>query len=144
MDTKTAAANVWAAFKSRDRDQIRQVLTEDVEWIAPPNNATAVALGVTDHMIGQDAIADFLLNDLPKLFNNGIAIEHITVTVEGERVIFEQMQTAILVNGRHYKNAYMFVFEMKGDRVRRIREYMDTWNGYRMMFGDDQPGCIVA
>ncbi|UUP17037.1 nuclear transport factor 2 family protein [Nitratireductor thuwali] len=143
MDARAVAANLWRAFGSFDRDQIRGILTEDVEWIAPKDNATAVALGVTDHMIGQDAIADFLLNDLPKLFSNGIEIDVISITAEGSTVVYEQMQKASLVNGRHYENGYVFILEVRGARVCRIREYMDTRKGYRMVFAEDLPGRIV-
>lgn len=143
MDSKQAAINVWASFMSRDRAKILDVLTDDVEWIAPKNNATAVALGVTDHMVGKDAIANFILSDLRKLFSNGLEVEPISITAEGNRVVFEQMQKADLSNGRRYENAYVFIFEMEGRKVRRIREYMDTWNGYKMVFGNKAPGRIA-
>jgi uncharacterized protein len=32
---------------------------------------------------------------------------------------------------------------MNGSRVRRIREYMDTFGGYRMLFGDEPPHSLV-
>lgn len=143
MDTRQIAMNMWRAFGSRDRDTIHSALTADVEWIAPKRNATAVALGVTDHMIGQEAISSFLLLDLPRLFPSGIRIEPISVTIEGERAVFEQRQTALLANGRTYQNDYLFILEVDGSRVRRIREYMDTLGGYAMVFGEDEPGKIV-
>lgn len=143
MDTKQAAMNVWKAFASRDAATIHSVLTEDVEWIAPKRNATAVALGVTDHMVGQEAISSFLTQDLRRLFSNGLKIEPISLTVEGDRVVFEQRQTAVLANGRAYDNCYVFIFEMVGLRVRRIREYMDTFGGHEMVFGDAKPIKIV-
>lgn len=144
MDTKAAAIAVWDAFKSRDRDRIASVLTDDVEWIAPPGNATAAALGVTNHMIGPNAIADFIIDDMPRLFSNGIQFEPISVTAEGNLVVFEQVQSAVLSNGRSYRNIYVFIFEMAGSKARRIREYMDTLNGSRMVFGEAEPGCIAA
>jgi uncharacterized protein len=143
MDTKQAAMNVWKAFASRDVATIQSVLTEDVEWIAPKRNATAVALGVTDHMIGQESISSFLTQDLRRLFSTGLEIEPISLTVDGDRVVFEQKQTAILANGRSYENSYVFIFEMVGARVRRIREYMDTYGGHQMVFGDASPTQIV-
>lgn len=144
MDTTTAARGVWKAFFSRDPDTIRAVLTDDVEWIAPRDNATAVALGVTDHMVGKEAIVSFLTRDLGRLFSNGMIVDPISTTAEGDRVVFEQMQRATLANGRRYENAYVFIFEMEGARVRRIREYMDTRNGYSMVFGDEPPSRIAS
>ena len=143
MDAKVAALGVWKAFFSRDPERIRGVLTDDVEWVAPRANATAVALGVTDHMVGKEAIVSFLTRDLRRLFSNGMAVEPISTTAEGDRVVFEQMQRATLANGRRYENAYVFIFEMDGERVHRIREYMDTHNGYSMVFGDELPAPIA-
>ncbi|MFE9068459.1 hypothetical protein [Streptomyces violaceusniger] len=42
--------DAWKAFASHDADQISAVLTEDAEWLAPPGNATAVALDRASHM----------------------------------------------------------------------------------------------
>lgn len=143
MDSKQAAANVWTAFASRNAASIHEVLTDDVEWIAPKRNSTAVALGVTDHMIGKEAISSFLLNDMPRLFSNGLKIEPISVTAEGDRIVFEQRHIAVLANGRTYENDYVFIFEMAKGKVRRIREYMDTYGGHGMVFGDSPPRQIV-
>ena len=143
MNVKQAAADVWKAFASGDEETIHAVLTEDVEWIAPKQNATAVALGVTDHMVGREAISSFLINDLRRLFSNGLSIEPISITAEGDRIVFEQRQTAVLANGRTYDNSYVFIFEMVGSQVRRIREYMDTLGGHEMVFGAAGPRQIV-
>lgn len=45
--------------------------------------------------------------------------------------------TGTTANGRHYELVYCWFFEMEGDRVRRIREYMDTLTGKAMIFGDE-------
>ena len=143
MGSKEAALAVWRAFATRDAERIRAVLTDDAEWRAPARNATAIALGVTDHMVGADAIVQFILEDYPRLFSNGMRIEPISLTAEDERVVFEQRQSATLVNGRDYALDYVFIFEMQGARVRRIREYMDTKNGYDQVFGPVPAARIV-
>lgn len=140
MNTKDAADAVWRAFSSGDRQTIHDVLTEDVEWIAPPGNATALALDVTSHMVGKAAISGFLLEDFPRLFGNGMDIKVLSVTSEDDRVVYEQRHCARLSNGRAYDNTYVFIFEMEGRKVRRIREYMDTNAGAAMIFGDNPPG----
>ncbi|WP_171005336.1 nuclear transport factor 2 family protein [Sphingopyxis sp. 2PD] len=143
MTSKEAAVAVWRALGSGDADRIRSVLADDVEWRAPPENATAVALGVTHHMVGAEAIVRFILDDYPRLFPNGMEIEPISVTAEGDRVIFEQRHSATLANGRAYALDYVFIFEMAGSRVRRIREYMDARSGYHQIFGTATPGRIA-
>ncbi|WP_439566799.1 nuclear transport factor 2 family protein [Sphingopyxis sp.] len=143
MTSKEAAIAVWRAFGSGDADRIRAVLADDVEWCAPPENATAVALGVTHHMVGPDAIIGFIRDDYRRLFPGGMQVDPISVTAEGERVIFEQRQSATLANGRAYALDYVFVFEMAGPRVRRIREYMDARSGHDQVFGTAAAGRIV-
>jgi uncharacterized protein len=139
-ETRRAAIGVWHAFKSRDPRRMREVLTDDVEWFAPPGNATATALSVTHHMVGPDAIIGFLLEDFPRLFSNGMSIEPLSVTAEGDRVVFEQRQSATLSNGRAFDLIYVFIFEMSGERVRRIREYMDTYSGHLQVGTVDHVG----
>lgn len=143
MDSKQAALAAWQAFATRDADQIRAVLTDDAEWQAPAGNATALALGVTHHMIGAEAIVRFLLDDYPRLFCNGMRIDPISLTAEGDRVVFEQRHSATLAGGRDYALDYVFIFEMQGARIRRIREYMDTKSGHSQVFGSMPSGQIV-
>ena len=47
---------------------------------------------------------------------------------------------ATLAGGRRYDNDYCFVFEFDGDRVRRVREYMDTQRGAALFAGRTPPG----
>ncbi|WP_223167591.1 hypothetical protein [Nonomuraea sp. SYSU D8015] len=39
---------------------------QDAEWLAPPGNATAAALGATHHMVGREAVVHFLTIDFPR------------------------------------------------------------------------------
>lgn len=142
-DNLQIVRNFWAALFSRDPVRIKDAVAEDVEWIAPPGNATAVALGVPHHMIGPDAICRFVLEDVRRLFSNGIEVEVLSVTVGDDRVVFEQRQTALLANGRNFDLTYVFIFEIAGGRVRQVREYMDTRSGHTMVFGDEEPRRIV-
>jgi len=142
-DSKQAALGVWRAFSTRDAARIREVLTEDAEWLAPAGNATAVALGGPSHMVGAGAIADFIARDFGRLFVRDVAIAVSGVFADGNTVVLEQRLSATLVNGRAYDIPYCFVFEMVGSRAGRIREYMDTARGFQMMFGDEAPRQLV-
>jgi len=55
---------------------------------------------------------------------------------DGERVVVEETMTATLANGNHYVNDYCFVFELRDELIHRVREYMDTARGHRMIFGE--------
>ena len=65
----------WQAFRTRDPGQIAAVFTEDAEWLAPANNATAVALQGPWHIIGRDRIARMCATEVHKLFVADVAAE---------------------------------------------------------------------
>lgn len=141
---KESAAGVWKAFASRDPDIIRSVLTEDATWIAPQHNATQVALGLaTDLLETREGIVSFLIEHFRRLFPQGLTSDFTRVVAEGDIVVFEQRLTGPTINGRDYDNRYCWIFEMDGTRVRRIHEYMDTFRGYRLIFGDETPRSLV-
>jgi ketosteroid isomerase-like protein len=126
----------FEALASNDPDRITAVLTEDAEWLSPPENATAVALGATNHMVGRKAIAHFFAEDLPRLFVSGVDMTFHRFHADGELGIVEATVTATLAGGNHYSNDYCFVFELRDGLVHRVREYVDTARGHRMIFGD--------
>jgi len=135
----TIIQNAFQALASYDADRISAVFTEDAEWLSPPDNATAAALEATNHMVGRDAIVRFFAEDFPRLFVRDVTVTPRGLHAEGERVIAEATMTATLANGNHYTNDYCFVFELQDGLIHRVREYVDTARGYRMIFGPDRP-----
>lgn len=125
--------NAWKTFSSRDAGCIAALFTDDAEWIAPTGNATAIALDHTDHMTGPHQIARFIAQEMHKLFSN-IDIAFRGVYADGDVVIVEERMRATLPGGKPYENDYCFVFTVAGDRIKQVREYMDTRKGWRMVF----------
>src|SRR5690606_14224473 len=66
-ENKAIVQAMWRAFTERDFDRFAAFFTDDAEWLAPANNATAFALEVSSHMIGRTAITDFFADDFPRL-----------------------------------------------------------------------------
>ncbi|MFJ3926815.1 nuclear transport factor 2 family protein [Streptomyces sp. NPDC090022] len=128
--------SAFQAFASNDPDRISAVLSEDAEWLSPPGNATAVALGGSNHMVGREAIVRFFARDFPRLYARDVAVTFRGVHVDGERVAVEAAMTATLANGGHYSNDYCFVIELRDGLIHRVREYVDTARGLRMVFGE--------
>jgi ketosteroid isomerase-like protein len=126
----------WKAFGTRDPEQISPFIDEAAQWLAPAGNGTAVALGVTNHMIGREAIVHFLTRDFPRLFTEEVSVDFRGFYADGDIVVVEETMTAILANGNHYTNDYCFVFELRDGLIHRVREYMDTAKGMRMIFTD--------
>lgn len=132
---KDVVLNAWKIFSSRDTERIAALFTEDAEWIAPKGNATAIALDHTDHMVGAKQIARFIAQEMHRMFS-GIDIAFRGVYADGDTVIVEERMRATLAGGKAYENDYCFVFTVAGDRIRVVREYMDTRKGWRMVFGE--------
>ncbi|NLU68238.1 nuclear transport factor 2 family protein [Streptomyces sp. HNM0574] len=126
--------NAFLAFASYDPDRISAVLTEDAEWLSPPGNAVAVALGTTHHMVGRQAIVRFFAEGFPRLFVRDLDVTFPTVHADSERGFAEASVQATLADGNHYSNDYCFVFEFRDELIHRVREYVDTARGHRMIF----------
>jgi ketosteroid isomerase-like protein len=106
------------------------VFAPDAEWLAPPGNATALALGGEHHLVGRDRIVKFLTKEFDTVFSD-VAIEFRGVFADGNVVVVEQTMRAKLPHGSDYENDYCFVFELEAGVIKRVREYMDTQRGIR-------------
>lgn len=135
-ECKNAVMAAWRAFASRDPARIAACLAPDAQWLAPADNATAVALRYTHHMVGRDSIVRFIVEEFPRLFVRDVRVDFGDVLCEGNKVVVQERMQAELANGRHYVNDYCFIFELDASyRIRRVREYMDTRAGHEMIFG---------
>ncbi|MER5389021.1 nuclear transport factor 2 family protein [Saccharopolyspora sp. NPDC002686] len=72
--SRSIVEDAFQALASSDPDLISAVLAEDAEWLSPPGNATAVALGAPDHMVGRAAIVQFFAVDFPRLFARDLSV----------------------------------------------------------------------
>jgi ketosteroid isomerase-like protein len=142
MSTESAKQTVmaaWQAFSIRDAQVVAAVFAIDAEWIAPPNNATAVALQGEHHMRGRERIARFIASEYHTLFRN-TRLDFRHVYADGNTVIVEEHMEATLVNGGSYENDYCFIFELESGLIKTVREYMDTQRGKEMIFREAMRG----
>jgi ketosteroid isomerase-like protein len=70
------------------------------------------------------------------MFTQDVKADYKGMYADGDTVVVEMTLSATLANGRHYRNGYCFIHKLKDERVVEIREFMDTYNGHRMTFGD--------
>jgi ketosteroid isomerase-like protein len=127
--------NALEALAGSDPDRIAAVFTEDAEWLSPPGNATAVALGATHHMVGRPAIVRFFAEDFPRLFTRDLGVTVHRCHADGDLGVVEATMTATLASGNHYSNDYCFVFDLRDGLIHRVREYVDTARGQLMITG---------
>ena len=131
LTSKQLVVNAWQAFATRDPGQVRAVFAPDAEWLAPPGNATALALDGEHHLVGRERIVQFLTSDFGRVFVAGVSVDFRGFYADGDTVIVEERMQATLAHGGHYDNDYCFVFELENGLIKRVREYMDTQRGAR-------------
>lgn len=121
--------DAWRAFGSADRERVAAVFTDDAEWLAPWDNPAARRMGGVHQFVGRDALVDFITRLVPAVFVRDVVVDFTALHECGDVVVVEETMTATLAHGGHYRNDYCFVFELEGDRIRRVREYMDAPRG---------------
>lgn len=101
---RTIIENAWKMFAGHDAERISAVFCEDAEWLAPTGNATAVALAGPSHLVGRNAIVDYLAEGFPRFFVRDVTVTFHGLYADGDRVVVEETMTATPANGRHYAN----------------------------------------
>ena len=137
-ESRALVTQVWAAFASRDAERIAAFFEEDAEWIAPQANGTARAFNAQAGFKGASKIAEFIAAVMRQLFLD-VKIDFRGFYADGATVVVEERMTANLPYGGRYENDYCFVFECRNGKIARVREYMDTLNGYRQLFWNGPP-----
>lgn len=150
--SKAAVARLYAAYATRNPEQIAAALTDDAVWVAPAGNATQVALGLGSladagpprgaNDLDRDQIVAFMSGLFGKLFAKDVRNTLIRMVAEGDWVVTEARLSATLANGRPYVNDYTFWHRVEDGRVAEIREYMDTRGGWAQVFGDGPAGHL--
>lgn len=128
---KDRVIKAWQEFATRDPIRVAAVFTPDAEWFAPPENATALALDGTSHLVGRARIVRFFTEDFGSVFAD-VQIDFTGLYGEGDHVIVEERMQATLTHGGHYDVDYCFVFQLREGLIHRVREYMDTRKGTEM------------
>jgi uncharacterized protein len=134
---KQTVIDMWKSFSSRKAANMEPFFSEDAVWIAPEDNATARFLGARSGMVGRAEIIRFIIEQFPKVFARDVRLNFNGVYGDKETVIVEVELSATVSNGRPYKIDYCFIHELRDGRVVKIREFMDTYNAHRMIYGKD-------
>jgi uncharacterized protein len=152
VSPKETVIALYAAFGSGDPGKISVLLHDDVVWVAPPGNATQVALGLGrsedagapdgSNNLARDQIVQFMAHNFSSFFQRP-KNEFRAMVAEGNIVFAEHRLSATLPNGRSYVNDYCFAYEVRDGKIQHIREYMDTRGGWAQVFGSDEPNTLL-
>ncbi|MBO0693534.1 MAG: nuclear transport factor 2 family protein [Acidimicrobiaceae bacterium] len=112
----------FATLSTGDFDAIGEFFDDESVWTSgnvgrtqpPPKGRQAI-------------IEDFLKPIRLGLFEEGDPkVEIQTLIVDGDSVAAETIGRGTMRNGAPYENQYAFVFQVAGDKIRFMKEYMDT------------------
>jgi uncharacterized protein len=127
-DPKQVAAAYLAAFSRGDVDGLLAAMTDDASWWVS---------GGLQGMSGtyEKATLGELLRSATAFYEEGaLRITPTSMIGEGNHVAVEAEGYATMKNGRVYQPRYHFLIEVEGDKVRRVREYMDTMHAWDTFF----------
>ena len=61
-----------------------------------------------------------------EVFPEGLKFEALSIVGEGDKVAVEATSVGKHISGKTYSNEYHFLFEFRGGKLLRLKEYMDT------------------
>ena len=126
---KAVVVDFLATFSRGDVAGLMERMDEDATWWV-----SGTIEGLSDTYDKQALTT--LLGGIKDVYRQGaLRITPLSMIAEGDKVAVEAESYAELNNGRIYNNFYHFLFELKGGRVLRVREYMDTMHAQAIFFG---------
>ncbi|MGQ0699848.1 MAG: nuclear transport factor 2 family protein [Panacagrimonas sp.] len=118
---KTLVADFFGRFGRKDVQGALDMMTADATWWIGGKPALFPICGLKS----KSQIAD-ILNSLVPVMKNGLAITCKSMIAEGNKVAVEAESYGEFPNGRVYNNEYHFLVEVRGGKIARVKEYLDT------------------
>jgi ketosteroid isomerase-like protein len=112
-----------------DRETLLELLTDDVEWHAPPFAAKSFG-----ELRGVERVAGFLCEGGDAFYEPGsFEMESELQAVEEDRAIVIALLRARTAQGKPYENRYAFGFRFRGGRICEAWELMDSVSFQKQM-----------
>lgn len=125
---KDLVERFFATFSRGDVDGVLDAMADDATWWVSGN---------LDGMSGIYEKSTFgsLLRGATALYRErALRITPTSMIAEAERVAVEAEGFATMANGRLYRPQYHFLVDVRGDKIWRVREYMDTMHAWETFF----------
>jgi alkylation response protein AidB-like acyl-CoA dehydrogenase/ketosteroid isomerase-like protein len=130
-DPSDVMRRFFAALSTGDFGAIGEFFGDDSVW-----QVSNVARRHPSQRGRQAIIEDFLRPVREGLFEPGDPkIEVVRMMADGDWVATEAIGRGTLRNGKAYENSYVFVAQVRGERVQFLREYMDTAYAFEVSRG---------
>jgi uncharacterized protein (TIGR02246 family) len=117
-ETKVLVQQFFDALNAGDAETIANSYTPDGSIQTMGN--TLISGVFNREQILQSAAGIF------DVFPKGLTFTVLGMVAEGNKVAVEATSEGEHVSGQIYTNEYHFLFEFRGDKVLRLKEYMDT------------------
>jgi ketosteroid isomerase-like protein len=128
-DVESIALEFVRMLDEDDFEGLRNLFTEDAEWVTQSNVLLAAKF------IGNDRIVEELLKPYSALFAELPVNTVVSVASNDSLALMETHSHGVLHDGRSYDNRYAWAIEVRDGRVDVVREYLDS--AYVMeMLGD--------
>ncbi len=115
--------NFFKTLSSGNLEKLRPLFHENATW-----KVMATGIPGEGERKGRDNIIDNFLGPVRGMFIPGDPKVHIDrIICQGPFVAVEGRGLGTFKDGRPYSNRYAYVFELKGDKVYKFREYMDSY-----------------
>jgi uncharacterized protein len=110
-------------LNAEDLEGVRGLLTEDAAWLPQARDMP----GAGEYR-GRNVIVDDFLRPIRGMFAKGSPSNRILSMASNDSlVLVETHGTGFLQDGRTYDNHYAWAFELRGDKIAVLREYLDSY-----------------
>lgn len=117
---KRLVREAYGAISAGDVKGFMSRVADDVEWYFIGTHRFAGTLK------GKDAIVKQLFEPLGAALTGPIVLEIKQLIAEGDKVVAEIQGRATHKDGKAYDNTYCIVLTIHDDKIREMREYLDT------------------
>jgi ketosteroid isomerase-like protein len=119
----------FETLSSGNLERIRSLFHEQATWAV-----MVTGIPGAGEKKGRNAIIDEFLGPIRGMFVDGDPKVKIERTIaQGPFVATEARGIGQLKNGKKYDNRYVFVIEIKDDKIFALREYMDSYHVSTLM-----------
>jgi ketosteroid isomerase-like protein len=121
-----AVVNAWLDAQARkDRPALAAMIAEDAVFEYPFDRSGKTEAGSWRVFRGRDAVLkNYIDVAFARLDPIGWTEREMTVSADGKRVFVEALGD-MAINGVPYRNRYVLRFNIKGDRIVHMKEYLN-------------------
>lgn len=126
-ENKELVKEFIVAMQNSNVEKLKTMITNDFSWWIIGKPEYLVTAGEHD----KDYFLDFFKG--AELFPEGPEFNVISIMAEDHKVAAEATFNAKTVMGTFYENTYHFLFIIENGKVKRMKEYMDTFSAKRLL-----------